>query len=254
MASFSGAFDVRVCCVTHAEETSAVGSPPATIPVKSRRTLLTCKHVRKLWCFFEFQKQRQLYEYQSGQCDFLKNLLVTSLQQISENLIKTWKPYYTYQTQMWRNLVTQWRCLQFLIYWKYCIHYYCPMECSAITTFAVFQVNSLTHRQQSSYSRSFFTWSRVSFGFVFAPPAAADTSHTLRRLRQMQMSVSSMFWPRNSCRPCALFPQTALLLFSANLTSRLVETWTTLNALFLVSFKGCKDRKSAIKHLSVEQI
>lgn len=42
-------FDVRVCRVIPAEETSAVGALPTSISLKSRRVLLTCPSWQNMW-------------------------------------------------------------------------------------------------------------------------------------------------------------------------------------------------------------
>lgn len=74
----AGVFDVGVCRVIPAEETSAVGILPASIPLKSRRVLahmpLMAEHVRELFalrCFCKSKVQRQLHGNQSGLSGFL---------------------------------------------------------------------------------------------------------------------------------------------------------------------------------------
>lgn len=84
-----------------------------------------------------------------------------------------------------------------------------------------FNISRLNLNVFNAISDPAIHWARVSFGFLFAPPAATDTSHILPCLRQMQMSVSTTFLARNSRRPLALFLQTFCLLFSTRLTQDL---------------------------------
>lgn len=97
-----GVFDVGVNRAIPDEETSAVGSPPASTPLISRKE--PCSHAlygkrEKTLMFCKLKARRQLHEYQLGQSAFVKGLVSSCFSpHFRTNVKYTWKCYHSYQT------------------------------------------------------------------------------------------------------------------------------------------------------------
>lgn len=178
--------------------TSAVGSLPASTSLYSSREpvyMLFTANVRKFWCFSSQGHRGSYMNTSQVSLSFLIGPVSSCFSLLFRTNTKyTWKHYHIYQTLALRKLTKPKELISCLLTIQHEMLFAAfdliTEGCNVITTFAVVQVNSLTRCRQANLSRGVFSWSHVSFGFLFAPPAAADTSHTLPCLRQMQMSVS----------------------------------------------------------------